>query len=373
MLAPYCRSPEVAVIKYHNIYDTVMKVRNYISKDSPALVSITSSIKDIKTDLSKFKGENAISRSMRSNLENLLKMKRSLIDGAYLQNFDETMMPLLMKHYSLIADRETPSEQILEIVEDILIKLQYYININITRPSKNDIYCKCHKILSREKNLNNDGNLSCEVCGFYLAIPAKTSSVVSDGKMKTGNDPSRENFIKTTDLWLGKKKPSIKDDTIMEKLDQYFAEKRIRIRLDGERDKYGIVEGTSHKELLRILKVCGYGNIAKSAFYIGHIYWNWDLPEIKDYDYYLKVYDILQSSFRNIKVKDRKSSINVMYMMYRIRYIIDEARPSEHFKLPDKYEKNLNPLFIKMLTLARNDLELLNIDVDRVIKWVGRT
>lgn len=238
--------------------------------------------------------------------------------------------------------QESPNqEERLRIIRRYLEIAKKYIAINVVRIIPNDRRCPgCGEDLVLVDP--EDYSLErCEECGFErlnLSKPSFFKETANQNKSVSNSDyEDRENFIKAFECYLGEQQappPSLFTalDGWAEKYGHPSKEEILGLPINGEdgtRGEYG------KSMLLQALADEGYADYYKDIKLIGHMHWGWKLPSVtqQERDLIIQDYDNTQRIFNAIP-KERKSSLNTQYRLYRhlqARKIL--CKPTD-FKLP---------------------------------------
>ena len=243
-----------------------------------------------------------------------------------------------------IEQQQSPDqEERLLVIRRYLEIAKKYIPINVVRIIPNDRRCPgCGQDLvivdSEDYSLER-----CEECGYErqnFSRPSFFKEAPNQGKSVSNSDyEDRENFIKAFDCYLGEQQsppPSLflALDAWAEKYGHPTKEEIRKIPFnedtdDGTRGEYG------KSMLLQALADEGYADYYKDVKLIGHLHWGWRLPSIsqQDRDLIIQDYDNTQRVFNAIP-KERKSSLNTQYRLYRhLQARKIPCKPTD-FKLP---------------------------------------
>lgn len=226
------------------------------------------------------------------------------------------------------------------IIRQYLQLAKKYIPLNVVRIIPNDRSCPgCGQdlILIDPEDFSLE---RCEECGFErynLIKPSFTKEIINQSKSVSNSDyEDRENFIKAFECYLGEQQEP--PNALFEALDSW-AEKynhppkevirQLPLNEDGTRGEYG------KSMLLQALADEGLADYYKDVKLIGHLQWGWRLPSVgqQDRDLIIQDYDNTQKIFNAIP-KERKSSLNTQYRLYRhLQARKIPCKPTD-FKLP---------------------------------------
>lgn len=280
-------------------------------------------------------------------IEGEIKKKDYLAETKELINSYQQLGPIIkVKSFIEDIEKESEKEEITIQEERLYIIKQYldiakkYIPLNVVRIIPNERSCPgCGQDLTFVDP--EDYSIErCQECGFErlnLIKPSFCKEVNNQNKPVSNSDyEDKENFIKALECYLGEQKPPPESlfralDNWAEKYNHPYKEeiKQLPLNDDGTRGEYG------KSMLLQALADEGYAEYYKDVKLIGHLHWGWKLPSVtqQERDLIIQDYDNTQKIFNEIP-KERKSSLNTQYRLYRhleARKI--PCRPTD-FKLP---------------------------------------
>ena len=195
-----------------------------------------------------------------------------------------------------------------------------YIKIERIKNINNEFNCKgCGKDLGDLKE-ESEGILICDTCSCinsYL-VPNQYTRDIEKNSFYLDEDTS--NFIKILDKFEGKT-TLILDKDFFQKLDEYFlsmgfskGEDVKKLPLNDKKKK----DGTNRKMLWSALEKIGCSQYYDETSYIGHVYWGWELPDLKNYkDQILRDYQNTQNAWNIIKSGyKRTASLGTQFRLY---------------------------------------------------------
>jgi len=242
---------------------------------------------------------------------------------------------------------ETEEEQIFRhrIISNYLDIAKKYIKIDVVRRIDIDNICSgCRNKLDENAEIDKTGITVCKLCGTER-IPITVSPFFKNTtrvNTSRNNYEDRDNFYKVILRYQGKQinKPN---SSVYDKLDRYFESidfpssneiKLLRKNKYSDNNTNNEKDKTSRQLMYEALRKTGNSNQYDHINLICHVYWGWELPDIShlesqvmnDYDISQKIYDSLP--------KDRKSSLNSQFRLYkhlrRLGYFCKES----DFKIP---------------------------------------
>lgn len=333
-----------------HVHDIILCKLNYEKKELPELYHRQDEIESRLTEQlkiverKKLLGQLDDLRTKIRLIETETKKKKYLEESRNLLRRYQELGPNIKVRSFLDESEETSldlnQEERLRIIRQYLDIAKKYIPINIVRIIPNDRRCPgCGQdlILVDPEDYSLE---RCEECGFErfnLMKPSFFKESPNQSKSVSNSDyEDRENFIKALECYLGEQKPP--PESLFKALDRW-AEKynhpskeeirQLPLNEDGTRGEYG------KSMLLQALADEGYADYYKDVKLIGHLHWGWKLPSVtqQERDLIIQDYDNTQKIF-NVIPKERKSSLNTQYRLYRhleARKI--PCKPTD-FKLP---------------------------------------
>ena len=257
------------------------------------------------------------------------------------------------------------SQSLLSVIDKYLKLAKKYIDINICRKVETKDCClNCKAALDANDIIVADGIIKCPKCfnEHQMIHTSKNSDGVKEQNLNTEND--MENFVKALTRYQGlQPNPPL---VIYTKLDTYFRQRALptsdKIRLLPYNDEGK--KGNTNKEMLcQALSNVGYASYYEDVNLIGHIYWDWKLPDLTGLqDTILHHYAITQKAFYKIplKVRGRISSLGTQYRLFRHLQLVGHICHQDDFKIAENVDslQNHHRLWRMMCDLA-NDPEIL--------------
>lgn len=237
---------------------------------------------------------------------------------------------------------ESKSNQLLrhKIINEYFEIARKYIRIDLIRVFSEEDCCSNCRIVFSEENVEKDsrGIIMCKNCGVERMPLTRSPFCNNATRVNTSrnNYDDRENFIKAIQRFQGLQvnKP---DTTVYEKLDRYFesigfiSAKEIRKQSVNE---IGMKDGTNKKLMYDALRKTGQSKQYDNIQLILHEYWGYKLHDISHLeDLILRDYDISQPIYESI-IKDRKSSLNSQFRLYKHLKLLDYGCYESDFKIP---------------------------------------
>lgn len=336
-----------------NVHDIVLCKLNHEKKDLPTLHAKRIEIEDRLEDQLKVIER----RKLVTQLEEIKsKIKCIEIEEKKNRYIEETkdllisyqkMGPIIRvrsflesEDTSKAGDLDQEQEDRIKIIRKYIDIAKKYIPINVVRIIPNDRTCPCCGqdlvIIDPEDNSIE----RCEECGFErmnFNKPSFFKEGLNQTKTVSNSDyEDKENFIKALECYLGEQQPPNEGlfralDSWAESYNHPSKEEILTMPLneDGTRGEYG------KSMLLQALADTGYADNYKDVKLIGHLHWGWKLPTLtqQERDIIIQDYDNTQKIFNAIP-KERKSSLNTQYRLYRhLEARKHKIKPTD-FKVP---------------------------------------
>lgn len=286
--------------------------------------------------------------------------------GNKLKTYHEEVDELIIEYLNLKKKQELNENELnkrLYIIDKYLKIAKKYIQINITRIITKEINCclNCKTSLDGITS-TNEGIIRCINCHNEHKIVNFVKTIqIND------NENDIENFIKALMRYQGLQNnpPTI----LYTKLDNYFKERELPISKEIKSlpyNEYG-KKGNTNKEMLFIaLSNIGYSSYYEDINLIGHIYWDWKLPNLTHLkDKILRHYTITQKSFYKIpiEIRCRISSLGTQYRLWRHLELVGHPCYMNEFKIAENNDSLQNHHRIwKMMCELSNDPEIYYIE-----------
>lgn len=353
--------PTKIIGTYTDNYDIIYvndTIINYLNAEKKKIPDLNEQIKTLKKSLLKSHTLNA-KREIEQEISLLEQQVESIKNGDRLAEYKEKTNELIENYLKNSDDR-------LKIIDKYLKIAKNYIQLQVTRISNTKQRCKNCRTDLENIVVNIDGILRCPNCNNeHQSI---TTSKHLDFKVhQLNNENDIENFIKALNRYQGLQPPPPK--SLFQKLDVYFKERGlpsaeyIRSLPYNDRGKKGNV----NKEML----YTALSNIGCSSYYedvslIGHIYWDWKLPDLTLLkDKILRHYMITQKSFYKIPldVRGRLSSLGTSWRLARHLELVGVPIYQDDFKTAENPESVANHKRLwKLMCELADDEEIYYIE-----------
>ncbi len=273
-------------------------------------------------------------------------------------------MPYITQYPLLKKSEDTNAR--LKLVNQYLKIAKKYIEIHVNRIVNHKIQClNCQSSLDEFNH--KEGYIRCTTChNEYQSI--NTTKYTDNYNMQYINiENEDENFTKALMRYQGLQNNPPK--ILYSKLDNYFKERgfpnaeAIRLLPFDDRGKKG---NTNKKMLCSALASIGYASYYEDVNLIGHIYWDWKLPDLTHLKcLILKHYAQTQKSFYKIpsEVRQRISSLGTQYRLWRHLQLVGHVCYMEDFKIAENNDslQNHHRLW-KMMCQLCDDEDIYYID-----------
>ncbi|HSW76975.1 MAG TPA: hypothetical protein VLG50_08005 [Candidatus Saccharimonadales bacterium] len=280
-----------------------------------------------------------------------------------LHDYLQLSQPLIEQYRMLKFNNEST----LKVIDQYLKMAKQYYTIHITRQMNvHDCCVNCKKPLDYQINVAN-GMIKCPHClnEHQLLNTTKSNEGQKIQNMNTEND--MDNFVKALLRYQGLQHnpPTI----IYQKLDTYFKQRGKPTSNDIKSMPYNDKgkKGNTNKEMLcQALSHIGYASYYEDVNLIGHIYWDWKLPDLTNLkDTILRHYQMTQKSFYKIPfdVRGRISSLGTQYRLWRHLQLVGHICDMDEFKIAENNDslQNHHRLW-RMMCEISNDPEIYYID-----------
>ncbi len=337
----------------HIILSTLNQEKNKLIHLENQLKKLKSLSETIQTYISK--------KETIKEIEEITKEIENINKSTKLYQYKLEAEPLL-EQYKL---HKSNVEERLKIINDFLKLARKYIIIQVTRQLNYKTVCVSCKI-SLDDMMCNDGMIRCPNCNYeYRMINATKYTDNNLQHINTENDD--ENFAKALMRYQGLQNNPSK--ALYEKLDVYFKERgfpdaaSIKLMPYDDRGRKG---NTNKKMLCTALSSIGYASYYEDVNLIGHIYWDWKLPDLTHLkDLIMKHYMITQKSFYKIptNVRQRISSLGTQYRLWRHLQLVGHICYMDDFKIAENNDslQNHHRLWKMMCQLSDHE-EIYYID-----------
>lgn len=230
------------------------------------------------------------------------------------------------------------------IIDRYLEIARKYIPIDIIKDINNSNFCKgCGANLEREP-IDDDGCQRCNKCGaerYLMSINCMSKDTKRINTSLRNEYSDFGNFWKTLRRYQGLQPNRIPKD-LYNALDVYFA-KRCRPSKEEIREMplndRGFRGDTDLKMLYEALSSTGYTDNYEDANLIGHIYWDWKLPDVRHLEsIIMSDYERTQKVLNKLPNKDRKSSLGTQYRLFKHLELRGHQCRKEDFKIAEMLE-----------------------------------
>lgn len=280
------------------------KVHSQIPSLNEKIKKLKEELESVRTQIEKTYLQNEIERIQKeiNSLANKKIEYNKSVESIfqYIKEIKETKKCLTKKELQTLYSR------FLNIIEFFLpedIEFEYDKNSTKTKC----FYCGCEKFFS------DTGIIYCSVCFTEISPEISLYSINKNNTYSSYVYEERENFKKTIERFQGKQKIKFPKD-MFQKLDEYFR-------------SYGLPTGEEVRNkklkldkelLLRALSEKKFNKYYEDINLISNMYWGYELPDISHIENkLLEDYDKFNEVYRRIK-KDRKSSLNTQFLLYKL-------------------------------------------------------
>jgi predicted Zn-ribbon and HTH transcriptional regulator len=353
---------------YINDYDIIYindVIISLISQEKNNIINFEKELNEIKLTLKKPHSWN----DKKDIMKNILILENIIEDikNDKLSNYEKSVNNLLREYIQLKKNNNIAEKH--KIIDAYLTIAAKYINIKINRINNIiiDNNCnECNYVLTDIK-MNNEGAIRCPKCKTYhQALLNKIN--LCDVKIQYINcDKDMENFSKALTRYEGlQDKPN---KIIYQKLDCYFKERGLPTSDEIKKLPYNDEnkKGNTNREMLcKALLYIGYSEYYEDTNLIGHIYWDWKLPDISHLkDKILTHYSITQKIFHKIPlhVRERISSLGTQYRLWRHLQLVGHDCRMQDFKIAENNDSLYNHHRIwKMMCELSQDPDIYYIE-----------
>lgn len=312
-------------------------------------------------------------------IENLKKKMTDILTDRSFQEYIQKITPLI-NSYTLLGsiskiisfaknkrNDENDEDEIPEdpeaqyrrhqLILDFIEIARKYIQIDLIREVKEGNNCPACgiKLDDSMSSMDDEGISFCPNCGIEKISVVRTRFYQDNARTNnSGNNyEDRANFKKVLMRYQGKQpdKPSVE---LYTKLTKYFIENeipKIDLKEDGIRrfvspedirampiNMEGEKTGTSRSLMYKALKETGNSDFYDHINVILNEMWGWQLPDVshledqimEDYDTSQRVYEILP--------KDRKSSLNSQFRLFKHLRRLGHYCRSKDFRIPTTHD-----------------------------------
>ncbi len=220
-------------------------------------------------------------------------------------------------------DRDDMNKKLM-LIDFYIQTCKKYIEMDFIRENKGNDKQKltcygCQKEL--DGNLIDENLISCDFCGTqrHCFYPNTSQIELSKSVSSKEDYEDRENFQKAILHYQGKQNTVI-PDSLYRHLDEYFTSLSLptgSVVRSLPLNAHGRKDNTSRDMMYRALQDTNNAAFYEDINLICHLYWGWTLPDITHLEAQLiKDYDMTQEVYKQIN-KNRKSSLNAQYRLYK--------------------------------------------------------
>lgn len=245
-----------------------------------------------------------------------------------------------------------------QLILDFIEIARRYIQIDLIREIKEGNNCPAcgTKLDQSMSSADDDGISTCPNCGIEKISIIQTRTYHDNARTNnSGNNyEDRANFRKVLMRYQGKE-PDKPNQELYQKLENYFIENetpKIDVDNDGKRrfvtpefirtqlplNQDGEKEGTSRSLMFKALKDIGCSEYYDHLNVILNEVWGWELPDISYLeDQIMEDYDVSQRVYEALP-KDRKSSLNSQFRLYKHLKRLGHPCKSKDFRIPSTHD-----------------------------------
>jgi transcription elongation factor Elf1 len=275
------------------------------AKKKPVIFSIS-------TDPEPRKDEPLIIKRQIASNEDIIRIDEMVSDRLSNQNSDRFKALYQDKGKKLVEEilSETDEDKRKLKYEEYISFLRSFMDISFDKEEKRKLRCL---YCNQDKFFSNSGIIYCSNCSSEISPEISLYSINKKNIYSTYVYEEKENFRRAIERFQGKQKVKFPKD-MFERLDRYFV-------------SYGLPTGKEVREkkivmdkefLLKALSENKLNKYYEDINLICNIYWNYELPDISHIEKKLmEDYEKFNEVYRRIK-KDRKSSLNTQFLLYKL-------------------------------------------------------
>lgn len=309
---------------------------NTLTQEKDKLSSLNKKIENLKKIKQKTQTFNAKTETLDA-IEEINKEILMIKGEERLKAYTLLSLPLIDKYINVKFD--TDSTNRLKIINEYLKIAKKYISIQVSRNVNHKKSCMNCKTSLENEEMSTDGILRCPECHNEHQMIESIKHIDHFKIQHLNNENDMDNFINALTRYQGLQgnPPAI----IFTKLDAYFKERGlpdaayIRSLPYNDRGK----KGEYNKEMLyNALSSIGYASYYEDINLIGHIYWDWKLPDLTNLkETILRHYTITQKSFYKIplEIRERISSLGCNYRLYNHLRLVGVPVYKDDFKIAE--------------------------------------
>lgn len=352
---------------YIDDYD-INHIHDYIIKRLKAEKDLLTSLSNQLSKLKEFEQRPLTLNTKRDIQQQIYTLSHQIDevkDTSKLKTYLQQTENLLLS-YNKLKDSIYTNKR-LAIIDSYLTIAKKYTPIKLIRQTDHQSCCiNCKKPLPID-SAPMEHLVKCEYCSneHQMININYHQKYIKVQNINTDND--LENFIKALMRYQGlQNKPP---ESIYSKLDQYFAERGLPLSQDirslpyNERGK----KGDTNKEMLcQALAHIGCASYYEDVNLIGHIYWDWKLPNLSTLqDKIIRIYQLTQKAFYKIPPEQRFriSSLGTQFRLLKILELCGHICYYEDFKIAENNDSLQNHKRLwKMMCEIADDPEIYYID-----------
>ncbi len=336
------------IIYVHNIVITAL------NQEKINIADLQTKLKNLKSVSETLQTYNAKKETFKK-IQNITEQIDQINNYTKLTEYNKLAEPLI-DQYKLLKGNV---EERLVVIQKYLKLAKKYIVIHVTRKVNHKTECQnCH--VTMEEIVNIEGVIRCIHCNNEYQIINATKYADNYNMQYINIENDDENFTKALMRYQGLQNNPPK--ILFTKLDNYFSQRgfpsaeSIRALPCDDRGKKG---NTNKKMLCLALSNIGYSTFYEDQQLIGHIYWDWTLPDLTDVkDIILEHYAITQKSFYKIppNIRQRISSLGTQYRLWRHLQLVGEEVQMDDFKIAENNDslQNHHRLWRMMCEISNN-------------------
>jgi len=343
------------------IHDIIINTLTLEKNNIPELNKELEILKKSSLKLHTFNNKKEINEAM-DKIEKEINMIKS---NSRLIEYKSLATTLIEKYINLKINDGSVNER-LKVINQYLKIAKKYINIQVNRVVVNKNACMNCKASLDNGNISIYGVLKCPECNneHHDIISIKH---MEHFKTHSNTENDMENFDKALMRYQGLQNNPPKN--LYSKLDVYFNQRGlpsaeyIKSLPYNERGKKGNV----NKEMLcTALSAIGYASYYEDVNLIGHIYWDWKLPDLTLLkETIMRHYIITQKNFYKIPidVRDRISSLGTQFRLFKHLQLVGHICYVDDFKIAENQDsiQNHNRIWKLMCELS-DDPEIYYIE-----------
>lgn len=342
------------------VHEIIIDTLSQEKKNLPEMYKELELLKKAESKIQTFNDKNETLAAI-----DILNQKiQMIINDQKITSYKEVATPLVQKYMDYKLNGEYQEK--IKIIDKYIKHAKKYIDIQVKRQIKSKKSClKCNHDLEYD-DVSTDGILRCSECRNEHQV-ITTLKHVDHSKTNTSLENDMENFIKALNRYQGLQSNPPK--ALYAKLDTYFSERGlpsaeyIRSLPYNDRGKKGNV----NKEMLyAALSSIGYSSYYEDVNLIGHIYWDWKLPDLTLLkDTIIRHYLITQKSFYKIplEIRDRISSLGTSYRLWKHLELVGVPVYQDDFKIAENPKSiNNHKRLWKLMCENADDDEIYYID-----------